>query len=204
MSLLGGSCEDFLQYCYWGSKQFPCYQKNDDLTFTTSISHVGYCCSFNYRPEDQSYIPFSANNFGVNGGLVIVGLDRIMGNQSTGLLMKVHHPLDYVVEAHTLITLNPYHETFVVVYPVELSSSKEVLELSATKRNCRISSDYKRSKRYYRQAGCILNCHHQLVYRTCGCHPFHYPAIYRKKGIRNCSAKDISCFIRNFGKSNFL
>lgn len=47
------------------------------MTFVESFSYLGACCSFNYDPislENKEF--FTTNNFGINGGLNVIGTGK--------------------------------------------------------------------------------------------------------------------------------
>lgn len=44
------------------------------MTFVESYSFLGACCSFNYDPSSKvNEEHFKVNNFGINGGLSVIG-----------------------------------------------------------------------------------------------------------------------------------
>lgn len=67
------TCEDFILECRFAGRVFPCFQKDPYLTWTTTTSHHGACCSFNYHPISNDFTPFAANTFGSEGGLTVIG-----------------------------------------------------------------------------------------------------------------------------------
>lgn len=73
LSFFRQTCEDFLVECRFAGQVFPCFQKHDFLTWTTTTSHFGACCSFHYHPLTENFQPFAANKFGSEGALTIIG-----------------------------------------------------------------------------------------------------------------------------------
>lgn len=67
------TCEDMLINCRFAGVVYPCFEPNKQLSWTTTTSHYGTCCSFNYNPHNDVLQPFAANTFGAEGGLTIVG-----------------------------------------------------------------------------------------------------------------------------------
>lgn len=65
------TCEDFIIHCSWSGVEFPCFQEHKFLTFRTSTSHLGVCCSFNYHPDDKGDATYAANTFGIMNGLSV-------------------------------------------------------------------------------------------------------------------------------------
>ncbi|XP_050324400.1 sodium channel protein Nach [Bactrocera neohumeralis] len=191
---VSGSCNDFVQRCYWGIEEFPCRQKHEYLSFISTTSFLGPCCSFNYNPKNLSYVPFSANIFGIDGGLTIVGVEGSERNLSTGLIVLAHHPMDYVTEATSSVTITSNSESFVEISPTVQSSSTEVLELSQGKRDCLISDDLELHS--YRQAACSLACRTEAIMKTCQCVPYHIPNA--KADYRECKLNDSVCYSKNF------
>lgn len=192
---VSAGCEDFVQRCFWGIHEFRCRQDHQYLSFAATISYLGPCCSFNYNPSNLSYVPFSANIFGINGGLTFVGVEGSQRNLSTGLIVLVHHPMDFVTEATTSITITANSESFVEVTPTVRSSSNEVLELSENKRDCLISNDLALTR--YRQASCLVACQTQLLMEHCHCQPYHLP--YGKTEFE-CKLKDSLCYMKKYGE----
>lgn len=72
-SFVQQTCEDFLVECRFAGKSFPCFQNHNYLTWTTTTSHFGTCCSFHYHPLSENFQPFAANAFGIEGALTVVG-----------------------------------------------------------------------------------------------------------------------------------
>ncbi|XP_055378962.1 uncharacterized protein LOC129610420 [Condylostylus longicornis] len=108
--LIGASCEDFLEKCLWGSKQFDCYNNSEGVTFSSVMTTSGICCAFNYKPNNNSFVPLKARTYGMRGGLTIIGK-----SSSTGLYVFVHHPLDYPTDVNSRVTLRTKSENFVEV-----------------------------------------------------------------------------------------
>ncbi|XP_037821585.1 pickpocket protein 28-like [Lucilia sericata] len=183
------SCDDFVKRCFWGGHEFPCRQNHEYLSFIPTTSYLGPCCSFNYNPRNQSYVPFSSNIFGVDGGLMFIGVEGSERNLSTGLIVLVHHPMDFVTESTTSVTITSNSESFVEISPTVQSSSKEVLELSERKRDCLISDDVALSS--YRQASCLVACQSQLIMQKCKCQPYHLP---NGKAEYECKLNDSMCY----------
>ncbi|XP_067633163.1 sodium channel protein Nach [Eurosta solidaginis] len=187
---VSGSCNDFVKRCYWGINEFPCRQQDEYLSFIATTSFLGPCCSFNYNPKNLSYVPFSANIFGIDGGLTIVGVEGSERNLSTGLIVLVHHPMDYVTDATSSVTITSNSESFVEISPTVQSSATEVLELPKNKRDCLISDDLELHN--YRQAACSLACQTEAIMKTCQCVPYHIPNA--KDDYRECKLKDSACY----------
>lgn len=59
--------------CSFAGKSFPCFQNDPYLTWTTTRSHYGTCCSFHYHPLTEDFKPFAANTFSSEGALTVVG-----------------------------------------------------------------------------------------------------------------------------------
>lgn len=49
-------CGNMLRKCTWLGKSYPCKE-----LFYTATSGEGFCCSFNYRPQVDSNIPYMIN-----------------------------------------------------------------------------------------------------------------------------------------------
>lgn len=47
------------------------------MRFVESFSHLGACCSFNYDPSSGNEENFKTNNFGMNGGLNVIGTGEV-------------------------------------------------------------------------------------------------------------------------------
>lgn len=52
MGLLSPNCNDLLVRCRWKGRDDSC-----ERLFTRSKTHLGYCCSFNYNPDNMEYVP---------------------------------------------------------------------------------------------------------------------------------------------------
>ncbi|XP_054740035.1 sodium channel protein Nach [Anastrepha obliqua] len=191
---VSGNCNDFVKRCYWGITEFPCRQRHEYLSFISTTSFLGPCCSFNYNPKNLSYVPFSANIFGIDGGLTIVGAEGSERNLSTGLIVLVHHPMDYVTEVTSSVTITSNSESFVEISPTVQSSSPEVLELSQGKRDCLISDDLELHN--YRQAACLLACRTEALMKLCNCVPYHMPNSL--VDFRECKLNDSACYSQNY------
>ncbi|XP_062131197.1 sodium channel protein Nach [Drosophila sulfurigaster albostrigata] len=187
-------CADFVKRCFWGYEEFPCNQTHEYLSFIPTTAFLGPCCSFNYNPRNISYVPFSANIFGMDGGLTFIGAEGSERNLSTGLIVLVHHPMDYVTETAASVTITARSESFVEVSPTVQSSSTEVLELSESKRDCLISDDLQ--LRNYRQAACMLSCQTEAIGKRCGCHPYLLPVVSQK--FKECNLNDTFCYSDNY------
>ena len=59
--------------CRFAGRVFPCMQQDKYLTWTTTASHYGTCCSFHYNPLSEGFVPFATNTFGSEGGLTVIG-----------------------------------------------------------------------------------------------------------------------------------
>ncbi|XP_030375575.1 sodium channel protein Nach [Scaptodrosophila lebanonensis] len=187
-------CADFVKRCFWGFSEFPCNQSHEYLSFIPTTAYLGPCCSFNYNPRNTSFVPFSANIFGMDGGLTFIGTEGSERNLSTGLIVLVHHPMDYVTESAASVTITAGSESFVEVSPTVQSSSAEVLELSQRKRDCLISDDVE--LRNYRQAACMLSCQTEAIFSQCGCHPYLLPIVNDK--YKECNLNDTFCYSDNY------
>lgn len=192
-------CADFVKRCFWGYTEFPCNQTHEYLSFIPTTAYLGPCCSFNYNPRNTSYVPFSANIFGMDGGLTFIGAEGSERNLSTGLIVLVHHPMDYITETAASVTITARSESFVEVSPTVQTSSREVLELSESKRDCLISDDLQ--LRNYRQAACMLSCQTEAIGQRCGCHPYLLPIVSQK--FNECKLSDTFCYSDNYGKVSF-
>lgn len=67
------TCEDFIIECRFAGMEFPCFQEDPYLTWKTSTSHYGVCCSFHFNPRQKGFVPFAATTFGSEGGLSVIG-----------------------------------------------------------------------------------------------------------------------------------
>lgn len=65
------TCEEIILHCSWSGVEFPCFQEHPFLTFKSSTSHLGVCCSFNYHPENKDETIYAANTFGISHGLTV-------------------------------------------------------------------------------------------------------------------------------------
>lgn len=189
-------CSDYVKRCFWGHTEFQCNQSHEYLSFIPTTAYLGPCCSFNYNPRNASFVPFSANIFGMDGGLTFVGAEGSERNLNTGLIVLVHHPMDYVTESAASVTITARSESFVEVSPTVQSSSVEVLELSERKRDCLISDDLR--LRNYRQAACLLACQTEAIVEKCGCHPYLLPIVGNK--FKECNLNDTFCYSANYGE----
>ncbi|KAH8340086.1 hypothetical protein KR067_008468 [Drosophila pandora] len=187
-------CSDYVKRCFWGHSEFQCNQSHEYLSFIPTTAYLGPCCSFNYNPRNASFVPFSANIFGMDGGLTFVGAEGSERNLNTGLIVLVHHPMDYVTESAASVTITARSESFVEVSPTVQSSSAEVLELSERKRDCLISDDLQ--LRNYRQAACLLACQTEAIVQKCGCHPYLLPIVGNK--FKECNLNDTFCYSENY------
>ncbi|CAO1376532.1 unnamed protein product [Diamesa tonsa] len=201
---LGTVCSDFILVCHWDGKRFPCFQKHKYLTWVESYSYLGACCSFNYHPnKDLKGDIFVANDFGINGGLSIIGTGRPQASDgksgaiySEGFEVITHHTNDFAVESASTVFLELSQETFVDVEPTYTSCSAQVLSLPFSQRNCIIPAD--RNVEIYRQPACMLECLRDEIHRRCQCHPFHLPTNNITKPIRKCRTVDALCFVENY------
>lgn len=194
---VSAGCVDFVKRCFWGSIEFPCRQDHEYLSFIPTTSYMGPCCSFNYNPKNASYVPFSSNIFGMDGGLSFIGVEGSENNISTGLIVLVHHPMDFTTEAAASVTITSKSESFVEISPTVQSSSAEVLELAQRKRDCLTSNDVE--LRNYRQAACTLSCEGGAIFKACGCHPYHLPTLKQEFMEKECKLKDTLCYSTNYG-----
>lgn len=192
-------CSDFLKTCYWGFNAFECFDTspNSYLKFTLSTTYFGPCCSFNSNSLNSSFVPFSTNSFGLNSGLTIVGADGPMSDLSTGLVVLIHHPLDYATESVIAVTVKTNLETFLEIKPSSYSSSEEILSLTPEKRNCYTSDDL--DVHFYRESMCILNCQNEVIFNQCRCYPYHMQNSINKD-LKECKLRDMFCYIKNFGE----
>lgn len=193
---VSAGCHDFVKRCFWGNVEFSCRQKHEYLSFTPTTSYLGPCCSFNFHPQNLSYVPFSSNTFGVDGGLSFVGVEGSEKDISTGLIVLVHHPMDFATEAASSVTITSNSESFIEIIPTVQASSVEVLELPAKKRDCLTSDDI--SDTVYRQTACILECESRIILQKCKCNPYHLPDF--ASHVRECHLNDSQCYSNNFGK----
>lgn len=197
---VSSDCSDFLETCYWGFNKFPCLDSSKDnlLKFSQSTSYVGPCCSFNANAMNTSFAPFSTNNFGMNSGLTIVGSEGKFSNFSTGLVILIHHPLDYPSESVRTLTVKTGSETFLEIKPSFYSSSGAILDLAPKKRDCYIFTDL--DVRFYRESLCIVNCQNNAIFEKCGCYPY-YMHNSLNKATKECKLEDSFCYANNFGES---
>ncbi|XP_013108195.2 sodium channel protein Nach [Stomoxys calcitrans] len=194
---VGAGCSDFVKRCFWGNVEFPCRQKHEYLSFSPTTSFMGSCCSFNYHPQNLSYVPFSANTFGVDGGLSFIGFEGSPENISTGLIVFVHHPIDFATEAASSVTITTNAESFIEVFPTMQASSADVLELPPKKRDCLTSEDV--SQAVYRQAACLLECESRIIMQKCKCVPYHLPN-FSDTPMRECQLNDSLNYSKDFDK----
>ena len=73
--------------CRWAGKSFPCFQNHKYLTWKTTTSHYGACCSFNYDANNINGEFFTTNAYEVYGALSIIGsgYPQIADGKSGGL-----------------------------------------------------------------------------------------------------------------------
>lgn len=152
----GLRCGDFLQACSWSQTDFECVPESDNgvrLSFSESTSYLGLCCSFNYLPENLTSDPFRAQTFGEHGGLFVLGSAYPPDGRSgvlfsAGIVMLLHHPLDFPVDGNRLQLVPMGATTSVAVYTTLTHSSDEVLALPVTSRRCVV--DYELEPTVYR------------------------------------------------------
>lgn len=199
---VSSNCSDFLRTCYWGFTEFECLDFSSDniLKFSLSTTYLGPCCSFNANSVNNSFVPFSTNSFGLNSGLTVVGFEGRYSNLSTGLIILIHHPLDYPTEAVKTVTVRKNTESFLEINPESFSTSAEILDLTPDKRNCYTSSDLEFN--FYRASICTLTCQNEAVFEKCGCYPYHMWTS-GAKAEKECKLKDSFCYSENFGKHVF-
>lgn len=118
---------------------------------------------------------------------------------SSGLMMLIHHPLDYPVEGDQMVFIKMGKITSVAIYPEMIHYSEDLLGLSPTSRNCLVPADI--GKQRYRQPDCAMTCVINLIYKLCKCHPFFLPYPEDKEAhIKDCRARDAACVAANFRK----
>ncbi|XP_075159387.1 pickpocket 6 [Haematobia irritans] len=191
---IGAGCNDFVKRCFWGGVEFPCRQEHEYLSFSSTTSFLGPCCSFNYHPQNLSYVPFSSNTFGVDGGLTFIGVEGSEEDISTGLIVFVHHPMDFATEAAPSVTITSNSESFIEIMPTVQVSSADVLELPPKKRDCLTSDDV--AEAVYRQTACILECESKTIVEKCQCISYHLPN-FSNGNIRECYLNDSQCYWEN-------
>lgn len=206
-------CNDFIKLCAWAKVEFPCFQSDSHhLSFTSTTSYLGMCCSFNYHPGNRSYEAFKAATFGTRGGLTIIGsgYPQVADGKSgvlfsSGFIMLVHHPYDFPVEGNQLVLIEIGAVTSVAVYPTLSYSSENIRDLPLQSRRCIL--DYEMDANVvYRQPACNVACTRRFIYEHCHCHPFHMPRPTNGETMRDCTAVDAACFAKNFCEfgTNFL
>ncbi|XP_061388998.1 sodium channel protein Nach [Musca vetustissima] len=191
---VSAGCDDFVRRCFWGNEEFECRQNHEYLSFSPTTSYLGPCCSFNFHPQNESYVPFSSNTFGIDGGLSFIGVEGSETDTSTGLIVLVHHPMDFATEAASSVTITTNSESFIEISPTVQAASTEVIELPAKKRDCLTSDEMLGN--IYRQAACILKCESETILQKCQCNPYHLPKFATDK--RMCMLNDSECYSRNF------
>ncbi|KAL9915898.1 LOW QUALITY PROTEIN: pickpocket 6 [Glossina fuscipes fuscipes] len=191
---VGASCNDFVKHCFWGSDEFLCHQNHEYLSFIPTTSYLGPCCSFNYNPRNLSYIPFAANTFGIDSGLSFIGVEGSERSLSTGLIIHVHHPMDFATEAAASVTITSNSESFIQILPTVQSASTEVLKLAHNKRDCLTSNDLDLSN--YRKAACSLSCERDFIIEKCHCQPYHL--FNEETNYRECKLNDSLCYMENY------
>lgn len=227
---LGLSCRDFIKVCAWSKVEFDCFPADGGtggdphLSFRTTTSYLGVCCSFNYQPGNGSYDAYRASTFGTRGGLSIIGSGwpQVADGKSgvlfsSGFMMLLHHPYDYPVEGNQMNLVEIGAVTSVAVYPTLTHSSPEVQALPMRSRRCVLDGEVDGGRggaqmtAVYRQPACAVGCTRRFIYHRCGCHPFHMPRPVGEKAangseglggnlerVRDCTAIDAACFARNF------
>lgn len=147
----------------------------------------------------MSYSPWMAHNFGISGGLNIIGTGGIQLSDgkngvlfSAGYMLIVHHVLDFPSEANQVTLVKVGHETSIAVDSTVSDCSEDVLTLPQAARSCILSEDFDLNY-IYRQPDCVVSCVRNHIYEKCGCHPYYLP--YPKSGqpMRNCTAMDAVC-----------
>ena len=206
INTLGMTCEDFILVCQWAGKRFPCFQSDFFLSWTASMSHFGACCSFNYHiyPKENDSV-IAANTYGIHGGVSIIGTGSPQASDgksgaiySEGFMLMIHHPNDFAVEASPLTLLKLGRETFVSVYPTDMKTSEQALQLPQHQRHCATPRDFNPPKNY-RNPACMLECLTDAVHEKCQCHPFHLPKkMDEGPAIRDCTVMDAFCFSENY------
>lgn len=194
---VSADCSDFLETCYWGFNKFPCFDSSprNFLKFSQSTSYIGPCCSFNANTMNTSFEPFATNHYGMNSGLTIVGSEGKVSNFSTGLVILIHHPLNYPSESVRTLTVKAGTETFLEIKPSYHSSSSAILDLAPKKRDCYSFSDL--DVKFYRESLCIVNCQNKAIFEKCGCYPYHMHNSLNK-ATKECKLQDAFCFSNNF------
>lgn len=165
------------------------------------MSHLGICCSINYRAVNRTAL-FSINYFGLGSGLNIVLSnnpklsDGISGAlSSNGLMLLLHHPYDFPSAITDVVLIRPKRDNFIAVYPIITTCAPNVLELSPQERKCVQPTDYSEHK--YDPSECEKDCFNDKVHATCGCHPYYLP-LSKKGTVRSCNVSDVFCFKDNF------
>uniref|UniRef100_A0A1A9WR01 Uncharacterized protein n=1 Tax=Glossina brevipalpis TaxID=37001 RepID=A0A1A9WR01_9MUSC len=191
---VSAGCNDFVKRCFWDGDEFPCHQNHEYLSFIPTTSYLGSCCSFNYNLRNLSYNPFSANSFGINSGLSLIGVEGLEHNLSAGLIILVHHPMDFVTEAAASVTITSNSESFIQILPTVHSVSPEVLKLAQNKRDCSTSNDLGLSN--YRKAACSLSCRRDFIIEKCHCQSYHLAT--EASDHRECKLNDSLCYMDNY------
>lgn len=196
--------------CSWAKVEFPCFQETPHFSWRTTTSYLGICCSFNYHPENLSFVPLNSPTYGTRGGLSIIGsgYPQVADGKSsvlfsTGLIQLVHHPFDFPGEGNRMRFIRIGSVTSVAIYPIMTHCADDVLILTPAQRRC--IQPYDMNKERYRQPDCTVDCIREKIYRVCNCHPYYLPYPEdRQPNIPDCRAKDLECFSKNLCKVIYL
>ncbi|XP_060819350.1 sodium channel protein Nach-like isoform X4 [Bombus pascuorum] len=210
------NCEDMFESCWWSTERIDCTK-----SIKHSYSSYGLCCSFNYLLEN--YVgsqkgqpkpkPLSSADFGLWSGLKLVfNKEMFMITQddmrnssrvvnSNGMVVLVHHRMDYPGLNTNMYTLQMNHELEIAIKPELIQKPAGLQHRNKEKQLvpvC-IAEDQNILEYFsvYRYSNCYANCRVKAMIQLCGCLPFIYDNIAESYNISRCEIEYLPCIQRN-------
>ncbi|XP_072753329.1 sodium channel protein Nach [Anoplolepis gracilipes] len=214
------SCEDLFELCTWEGNKKDC-----NKLFKLSFTQSGVCCSFNYLLEDDIRTDRTTKDsdllnsmlFGPRAGLTVVmkrdlinvNLEKstTFSSNSIGLVVFVHHPLEYVESVSRRQVLQIGQELRIGVVPF---TNRKIA--GYYNRNIRgqlvprCASEETKLKYFptYRYSNCFSSCSIEAVQQICGCLPYYYAPIAIKYSLRICQWEDFNCLYENTNNTRII
>ncbi|XP_014470576.1 PREDICTED: sodium channel protein Nach-like [Dinoponera quadriceps] len=196
------NCSDFLLLCQLEGQTVPCSRLIEPV-----VTYYGICCAFNYEfsrgnLQSSTKLLKRRRSAKVGSHFVLSLLMRSYPSEDRaasvmfgdGVKVLVHERSTYPSPKAVEFTAAANHETIAQLDGTVLSSTAEVLELSA--RRCSTSGP--QDPRPYRSDNCQIECRDSAVWKLCGCTPLSAaPAVTAtQRAAQPCDLTHIPCLAR--------
>ncbi|XP_049873871.1 sodium channel protein Nach-like [Pectinophora gossypiella] len=205
-------CEELLLKCSWNEDT-----KNCTELFDFRLTMNGYCCTFNYLRQSDSfeentdsrsidmYNYGNQSTFDFDQGLkVLIKLDEtddfFYNIPLQGAQLQFSDAYDFPDApsgSFAMQIISPNVQMTVMVTASFTTASRDIQHVSVKLRAC-LFHDESSYLPFYTSSDCMLKCRMLFLLANCNCTPFNMP---KMNDIRTCDMRDVGCLRKYYAQS---